>query len=94
MKPATKAGPTRNFHVPLSDELHQEIHNEAKRTGRPATVLVRDAVESWLREQRRAAVHEEIAAYAQRWAGSEVDLDEALEAASVDHLTKRRRAPR
>lgn len=81
----------RNFHLPLSDELHQQIRSEAERTGRPATTLVREAVEAWLAERRRAALHEEIAAYAEKWAGSEVDLDAELEAASAAELARRKK---
>lgn len=76
----------RNLHVPLSDELHREIREEAERTGQPATVLVREAVEAWLTARRRAALHEELAEYASRWAGTEVDLDPELEAVSVEQL--------
>lgn len=85
----------RNFHLPLSEELHRELRAESTRTGRPTTALVREAVERWLDAQRRTARHAEIALYAARWGGSEVDLDEALERAGVENLLsaprKRRR---
>jgi predicted transcriptional regulator len=84
MPPATKREGVRNFHLPLSDELHRKIREEAERSGRPATALVREAVEEYLRARQRATVHAEIAAYAERWAGSASDLDEDLEAASIE----------
>jgi hypothetical protein len=94
MLPARKKAPVRNFHLPLPDDLHREIRAEAQRTGRPATALVRDAVEEWLAQRRKAALREELSAYAERWAGSAVDLDDVLEAASVEHLRGKRRARR
>ena len=80
----------RNFHLPLSDETHRALRDEATRAGRPATVLVREAVEAWLEARRRAALHDEIAAYAARHAGTALDLDLDLEAAGIEHLLGRR----
>ena len=62
------------------------LREEAKRTGRPATVLVREAVEDWLRDRRRAEVDAEIARYAAEYGGTEADLDPDLEAASIESL--------
>lgn len=76
----------RNFHLPLSADLHRELRAESQRTGKPTTVLVREAVEAWLDARRRAVRHAEIAAFAERWAGTDVDLDRDLERASLEHL--------
>ena len=76
----------RNFHVPLSETIYSRLRDLAQRQHRPATQLAKQAVEYWLEEQERLAVHEEIAAYAAQNAGSDDDLDEELEAATLEHL--------
>lgn len=76
----------RNLHVPLDAELHERLRAEADRTGRPATRIAREAIEHYLAEMRRAAVHEAIASYAVTVAGGKGDLDPELEAAAVEHL--------
>lgn len=77
---------THNFHVPLSDKLNRELRAEAKRTGRPATELAREAIEHLVEDRKREAIHREIATYARAIAGSPEDLDSELEAASIEHL--------
>ena len=77
---------THNFHVPLSDKLSRELRAEAKREGRPATELAREAIERLVEDRKREALHREIAAYARAVAGTPEDLDSELEAASIDHL--------
>jgi predicted transcriptional regulator len=81
----------RNLHVPLSEPLHQRLRAEAARAGRPATTLAREAIEAWIEERRRRAIHDAIAEYAEEMAGSPADLDEVLEKASVEHLVSDRR---
>jgi hypothetical protein len=75
----------RNFHVPLPDEVYDNLRKEAERSKRSATTLARRAIEIWLKQQRRAALHQEIAAYADKFAGTDADLDQSLEAASIEH---------
>jgi len=76
----------RNFHVPLSKALYQRLQREAERTGVPATRLARDAIRDALKRKQRAAVDAAVEAYARTMAGTEHDLDEDLEAASIEHL--------
>ncbi len=76
----------RNFHVPLPEREHARLRRESARTGRPATAIARDAIVDFLRRSRKAALHEAIASYASRRAGTDDDLDSALEAAGVDLL--------
>jgi hypothetical protein len=76
----------RNFHVPLPEALYDALRREAERAREPATVLARRAIEAWLAERQRAAVHEAVAAYAARHAGTELDLDPALEQAAIEAL--------
>ncbi len=60
----------RNFHLPLPDGVYLDLHEEAARSGRPATALARQA----------------IAMFAAENAGSPMDHDAELEAASIEHL--------
>lgn len=73
----------KNLHVPLPETLYLELRAAADRTRQPATVLARQAIELWLRQNRRAARHQAIAAFAAEFAGTDVDLDPDLEGASV-----------
>jgi predicted transcriptional regulator len=81
----------KNFHVPLPDDVYEALREEAAALKRPATTVARDAIEAWLRERRKTAVHEAVAAYAARHGGTTVDLDPALEKASLEVLRRRRR---
>ncbi len=85
---------TRNFHLPLPEELYRRLRSQAAAAGQPATVVARHAIEAWLGQRRRAAIHEAIAAYAARAAGTLDDLDPALEAASLEHLAAEERRAR
>jgi predicted DNA-binding protein len=77
---------SHNFHLPLPDPVYKRLKSAAKRHHKPATQLAKQALEQWLDEQERLAVHEEIAAYAAAVAGTGDDLDEALETAALEHL--------
>ncbi len=81
----------RNLHVPLSEVLHDRLRAAATRSGRPATALAREAIEAWVEEREREAVHEAIAVYASETAGTSADLDEDLERAGIEHLLGTRR---
>ena len=73
----------RNFHVPLPEEVHTALRGEAERSGRPATALAREAIESFLRRRRKVVLHEAIATYAATQAGTSSDLDPELESAAI-----------
>ncbi len=79
---------THNFHVPLADSLYSELKAEARRTGKSATELARQAIRHLVEQSRRRALHDQIAAYATRAAGSSDDLDPQLEAAGLELLGK------
>jgi predicted transcriptional regulator len=85
------AKPQRNLHVPLSEALHDRLRAAATQSGRPATALAREAIEAWIEEREREAVHEAIALYASEMAGTSADLDEDLERAGNEHLLGARR---
>jgi predicted DNA-binding protein len=76
----------RNFHIPLPEKVYDELREVAEHLHRPATQLGREAIENWLKQTRQALLAEAIRAYAEEAAGTEADLDRALEAASVEHL--------
>jgi predicted transcriptional regulator len=84
----------RNFHLPLPDEVYRDLREEAERSSRPATALARQAIELWLYHRRKVARHEAIAAFAAEHAGSQLDLDTELEAASLQHLLAARKGKR
>jgi predicted transcriptional regulator len=88
------AQPVRNFHLPLPEPTYRRLREAARRAKQPATVVARQAIEAWLRDQRKAAVREEIAAYAAKVAGTLDDYDPDLEAASLDAWGQRRRRTR
>ncbi len=76
----------RTFHLPLPEHLHEELRSEATRGRRPATEILRQALEDWLVIRRRERLAGEIQAYAQAMAGTAFDLDAHLEAVGVELL--------
>jgi hypothetical protein len=76
----------RSFHLPLPADLYEELRAEARRRGRPATVVARQVIEDGLRALRRQELSDEIAEYARENAGTPADLDAELEAAGVESL--------
>ncbi len=76
----------KNFHLPLPEDTYAQLRAASKRAQVPATALAREAIDAWLRQQRRRARHESIAAFAAEMAGSEFDLDRDLERAAVEYL--------
>ena len=84
----------RNFHLPLPEDVYQALRQEAAVLRKPATAVAREAIEDWLRERRRTAVREAVAAYASRQAGTLADLDPSLEQASLESWSESRRRKR
>lgn len=80
----------RNFHLPLPEPTYRRLRDAAEQAKQPATVVARYAIETWLRQQRKAALHEAISAYAAAVGGSLDDYDPELEAASLESLRPRR----
>src|ERR1039457_1493422 len=78
----------KNFPLPLPEQTYTHLRAEAERAQVPATVLAREAIESWLRQQLRKARHDQIAAHAAEMAGTNLDLDPDLESAGIEHLVK------
>jgi predicted transcriptional regulator len=80
--------------VLLPDEVYRDLCEEAARANRPATAVARQAIVQWLHDRRKVARHETIAAFAAENAGSSLDLDTELEAASLEHLLAAKRNKR
>jgi hypothetical protein len=78
----------KNFHVPLPDDTYATLRAAAQSSKIPATALAREAIDSWLRQQRRRARYNAIAAYAAAMGGSRLDLDPVLERAGIEHLLR------
>jgi predicted transcriptional regulator len=76
----------KNFHLPLPDQVYDELKTEAQRSQIPATSMARQAIQTWLVARRKAARKQAIAAYAAANAGTELDLDRILENATVEFL--------
>jgi predicted DNA-binding protein len=72
-----------NYHLPLSPELHEQLREEADRSGQPATSLAREALQSTLAERRKKRLHAEIAEFAFAHGGTDIDLDKDLEHAGI-----------
>ena len=83
---ATAGGIVRTFHLPLPDELHDALREEATAERRPATEVVRDALSCWIQARKRQRIADEIERFATAESGTELDLDADIEAAGVDHL--------
>lgn len=81
----------KNFHLPLPADVYEDLRDQASRLQKPATVVAREAIQMWLAHRRRAVVQEAIAAYALEHAESRVDLDPALERASLELLRPKKR---
>lgn len=78
----------KNFHLPLPERTYRHLRAAAEKAHIPATVLAREAIDSWLHQEARRARAEAITAYAAAMAGTNFDLDPALESAGTDHLKK------
>jgi hypothetical protein len=74
----------RNFHVPLPEPTYRRLRDAARQAKQPATTLATYAIESWLRQDRKAMLYEAIATYAAKMAGTRADLQPELEAASLE----------
>ena len=66
--------------------MHARLKAESKRSGQPTTALVREAIDAWLAEREKEALHASIADYAHTVAGTTADLDPEMESAAVEHL--------
>lgn len=78
----------KNFHLPLPPALYAGLRDASVRLGAPATELAREAIDVWLKEEKRRHVRAEVAAFAETHAGTALDLDLAWEAAGLESAAK------
>ncbi len=78
----------KKFNLPLPEATHAALFDESRRTGVPATRLVREALEDWLRQRERERRREEVRRFADEHAGGEYDLDPALESIAAEELCR------
>ena len=76
----------KKLNLPLPEETHRALFDESRRTGVPATRLVRSALEDWLRQRMRENRRDEVRRFALEHAGGEYDLDPVLESAAAEEL--------
>ena len=79
---------TKKLNLPLPEETHAALFDESRRTGVPATRLVREALEDWLRKRERERRRDEVRLFANENAGGEYDLDPALEIIAAEELQR------
>lgn len=77
---------TYNFHLPLPPEIHEMLREEVESSGQPATTLAREALRDWLVQKKRQRLHEQIAAFADAYAGTDLDLDKDFERAGLEAI--------
>lgn len=73
------AMPRKSFHVSLLPETYDALREEAAARGIPATRIVKKAGEAWIDDQKAERLRKEIAAYALEMAGTDADLNPALD---------------
>lgn len=80
---AMRTAVTKNFHLPLPPDLYADLRAAAERVGTPATDVAREAIQIWLKQERRRQIHAELRAYAEVTAGSRDDFDPVVSAAGA-----------
>jgi len=80
------ASATRNFHLPLPEDLYDELRSAAREAAQPATRFAQQLMRAGLEDWRRARRRLEVAVYARQIAGSTEDLDPELEHAGIRTL--------
>ena len=83
---ATAGGLVRTFHLPLPDELHDALREEATAERRPATEIVRDALSGWIQARKRQRLADEIERFALAEAGTGMVLDADIAEAGIESL--------
>ncbi|MDE0030665.1 MAG: hypothetical protein OXU42_14835 [Deltaproteobacteria bacterium] len=73
-------------HVLLPTDIDPRLKAEPERSGQSRAVLVRQAIEVWLAERDKEALHDAIGNFARSTAGTPADLDTTLECVAADYL--------
>ena len=83
-----RAAANKNFHLPLPPALYADLRAAAERAGTPATDVAREAIQAWLKQERRRKIQQELRAFTETYAGTEWDLDPRFEAAGIESIAK------
>lgn len=83
-----RAAANKNFHLPLPSALYADLRAAAERAGTPATDVAREAIQVWLKQERRRKIQQDLRAFAEAYAGTEWDLDPQFEAAGIESIAK------
>lgn len=77
---------SRNLHVPLSLKLYTQLKQQSLLSNTPSTQIARQAIETWLKYQKKQTLYKELVSYAAEQAGTDLDLDKTLEHAAIEWL--------
>jgi len=77
-----------DVHVPLPDDLYEALREQSERENRPVSALANEAISAWLAARKRRDANAELQAYIERWAGTDVDRDPALEQAGLEAIAE------
>jgi predicted transcriptional regulator len=75
-----------NIHMPLTNDLHQRLRNQAAYANKTSTTMAREAMDIGLKLLERQREDEELDKWIAENAGGPLDLDTDAEAASLDAL--------
>ena len=78
----------KKLNLPLPEEMHTALFDEARRSGEPATRLARTAINDWLEKRARERRTEQVRQFALEHAGNEYDRDPALESVAAEELLR------
>jgi hypothetical protein len=81
----------KNFHLPLPPGTCADLRAGAKRCRVPATTVARKAIAIGLGGRKKSARRRAIREYAEAMAGTQFDLDPALEAAGIEEILRAER---
>jgi predicted nucleic acid-binding protein len=77
-----------NFHLPLPPTTYADLRAEAERCQVAATTVAREAIAIGLEAKKKSAKRRAIQEYAEAMAGTQFDLDPALEAAGIEEILR------
>ena len=69
----------KKLNLPLPEEMHTALFDEARRSGEPATRLARAAINEWLEKRARERRAEKVRRFALEHGGSKYDESVAAE---------------
>ena len=78
----------KKLNLPLPEEMHTALFDEARRSGEPATRLARAAINEWLEKRARERRAEKVRRVALEHGGSKYDLDPVLESVAAEELMR------